>query len=98
MIDVDKAIPLGLVVNELVSNAFKHAFADNPHPELWLKLKDENGKMLLEVNDNGCGLPTDFDLRSTKSFGMKMVKILIRQLKGKIEIKKSPGTGVMVEI
>ena len=37
-------------------------------------------------------------LRSTKSFGMKMVKILIRQLKGKIEIKKSPGTGVMVEI
>ncbi|MCF8361358.1 MAG: tetratricopeptide repeat protein [Prolixibacteraceae bacterium] len=87
---IDKAIPLGLIINELITNALKYASQDNVFP--WLKISlgssDENGYVMIE--DNGPGLPDDFNKAS--SFGIKLVNSLIKQLDGKIEWDSTNGT------
>jgi two-component sensor histidine kinase/Tfp pilus assembly protein PilF len=97
MVDVDKAIPLGLILNELISNAFKYAFPEQPNPELSINLKFSNSHMHIELRDNGPGLPETYNSQSD-SFGLRMVHMLVRQLNGNIETSVNGGTQYSLKI
>ncbi len=96
--DMDTAVPLGIIVNELVSNSLKHAFP-NKEGEIRIQLRKEkkcnesnNSLFSLIVSDNGIGIPKDIELASFESLGMSLVNILVDQLDGKIELIRSHGT------
>jgi PAS domain S-box-containing protein len=95
-IGVDFAVPFGLIVNELVSNAFKHAFPAGfkSRGEIRIGLDRRNdGKLRLRVEDDGVGLPVDFDVQSGRSLGMKLIQLLaVDQLGGTMRISRDGGT------
>ncbi|HNP17296.1 MAG TPA: tetratricopeptide repeat protein [Fulvivirga sp.] len=88
-LDVDTAIPLGLIINELVVNALKHAYSATKEPKINVGLKEINNQLVLEVEDNGTGEVVD--VQSSESFGMKLVNSLSRQLRGTIDIEQRGG-------
>jgi two-component sensor histidine kinase len=97
-VDIDKAIPLGLVINELISNAFKHAYVDHPSPGLTVGLKQEGkGTLSIDIADNGTGLRPEEETRGD-SFGLKLVNMLMSELKGKYEIRTQEGTQYLLTI
>lgn len=97
-LDVDKAIPLGLIINELVSNAFKYAFRDLPEPELNVFISSgEDSDLLVQVKDNGAGFKEPGPGHAG-SFGLKMVKLLMRELKGKYKVEAQNGTTFSLHI
>jgi two-component sensor histidine kinase len=90
--DIDTAIPLGLIVNELVSNAYKYAFDNQQQGKVQIKVKALNKTDYeLNVKDNGKGLPDNFDPAKSKSLGLKLVKNLSKQLRGKFKSSSSNG-------
>jgi two-component sensor histidine kinase len=89
---VDQAIPAGLILNELVSNALKHAFPEGDTGLVSVGGGLRGDCVVLEVSDNGTGIPPVLDLKKTKSLGLKIVKILTRQLKGTLELDRRRGT------
>lgn len=90
---VDTAIPCGLIVNELVSNALKYAFPGGRAGEVRVDLEREGGgELTLVVSDNGVGFPADVDPGHTGSLGLKLVTTLADQLEGSIELERSAGT------
>jgi two-component sensor histidine kinase len=92
-LNVDTAIPCGLMLNELVSNALKYAFPHGQKGEIGISLLRQNGEQLvLVVKDNGVGLPQDFDIKNSKSLGLKLVNILTKQLKGDLNYHGEGGT------
>lgn len=92
-LDINRAIPCGLIINELVSNCLKHAFLDERKGEITLKMyEDRRNKHTLIVKDNGIGFPKGLDFRNTETLGMQLVGDLVKQLKGKIELKTEEGT------
>jgi two-component sensor histidine kinase len=92
MVEADTALSLGLIVNELVSNSIKYAFPDRKgHIHITLKPMGKNS-YTLTVQDDGVGLPKDFETRRKKSFGLQLVSSLARKLGGKIEFKNNNGT------
>ena len=90
---IDSAIPLGLIMNELVSNIFKHAFPNINQGKISIRLfKDEDSIINLQLGDNGVGLPNNFDIRKDGSMGLSSVFSLVeRQLKGSISAKSGNG-------
>jgi two-component sensor histidine kinase len=89
---IETAIPLGLIVNELISNAYKHAFPGNRTGEIVLRLKGlEGGAVALEVNDDGVGLPEGFEPGKVASLGMQLVVSLAQQLDGQLDIRSEHG-------
>jgi two-component sensor histidine kinase len=94
-LDLDTAIASGLIVNELVSNALKHAFppAWEDEGEIVVKLgSSDDGRFQLTVTDNGVGLPSELDLEDAESLGLRLVKMLIQQMEGTLELGKDAGT------
>jgi PAS domain S-box-containing protein len=93
LLDINTAIPCGLLVSELISNALKHAFPQGRKGEVTVSMKPiENGDIALEVSDNGVGLEDDLDLKNTESFGLQLVDMLTEQLQGTISIDRNGGT------
>jgi two-component sensor histidine kinase len=91
-VGIEKAIPLGLIVNELVSNAFKHGYADGAGGEIQILLKRaEDGSLQLTVVDDGRGLPAGFLATDTSSLGMQLVVRLTDQLGGDLRCTSVPG-------
>ena len=89
-LDVDTAIPLGLIANELITNALKYAYIEIAHPSLNIHLfEKEKGRLCFEISDNGVGMNTEL---SSKSFGLKLVQELTRKLKGEMHIENKTGT------
>lgn len=88
-LDVDTAVPLGLLINELVVNALKHAYSDVSEPLLKISLKEHDGTTTWEVLDNGVGKKAD--LEEANSFGMKLIRSLSRQLGATIHIQENDG-------
>jgi len=89
------AIPLGLIINELITNCFKYAFSDSEkhnNVKIGFKEWEESHKFQLLIKDNGKGLPEDFDLNAPSSFGMQLVQGLVDQLHGKIDLLQDGGT------
>jgi len=92
-LEITEAIPCGLIINELVSNALKYAFPKGKKGEVIIRMnKDEGGKYHLSVTDTGIGLPPDFDFQKTKTLGFQIIKDLVRQLDGTIELIRKKGT------
>lgn len=89
---IETAIPVGLIINELVSNALKHAFKDDENGEIILSLDKREDGYCLTVEDNGVGLPDEVDIDNPGSLGLQLVNALVSQLEGKIEVVKDGGT------
>jgi len=90
---IDIAIPCGLLINELISNAFKHAFADATEGQLRVALRRIGDNInVLTVADTGAGFPRGLDFPNTTSFGLQLVITLVEQLNGEIELKTDRGT------
>lgn len=85
--DIDTAIPLGLIVNELVSNAYKYAFENRENGRIRINIKAVGDDYELHIDNDGRPLPTNFDINATKSLGLKLVSILSRQLRGKFSFE-----------
>lgn len=94
LVEIDQAIPCGLIVNELASNCLKHGFPEGRSGEVSVRLRaaGHDGSLTLSVADNGVGLPADFDLRRTRSLGLQLVSDLARQLQGSLFIGPGPET------
>ena len=99
-LDMDAAVPLGIIVNELISNSLKHAFTEKHEGEIRIglcsdaEMSDEMKKsvFILTISDDGKGISEDFELESAESLGLQLVSILVDQLNGEIEINRSQGT------
>jgi two-component system, sensor histidine kinase PdtaS len=96
--NMDTAIPLGIIVNELVSNSLKHAFKGIDRGEIRIKLHIEKGEsdnstsFILIVSDNGVGIPENLEIEDLDSLGMQLVITLVDQLDGELELKRNNGT------
>ncbi|MBD2744641.1 histidine kinase dimerization/phosphoacceptor domain -containing protein [Coleofasciculus sp. FACHB-1120] len=93
-LNIDTAIPCGLIINELMSNSLKHAFpTPSEDNEICINIYSSgNHQFILSVSDNGIGFPTDLDFRNTESLGLELVCTLTEQLDGTIELDSSKGT------
>jgi PAS domain S-box-containing protein len=90
---VDKAIPCGLILNELITNALKHAFPDGQRGSIQVTLRAASfGEVTLSVADDGVGLHASFEVGAAKSLGMELVATLVEQLDGRLEIVRRGGT------
>jgi two-component sensor histidine kinase len=95
---IDRAVPCGLIVNELVSNALKHAFPDGRQGRVRIVLRANGGQMMLLVEDDGIGLPKGLDYQSTPSLGLQLVNSLISQLDGTVELSDKEGTSFRIKL
>ncbi|HEX6805393.1 MAG TPA: sensor histidine kinase [Terriglobales bacterium] len=97
--NIDLAVPCGLILNELISNAFKHGFPNGAGGEIKLRLRGgENGSCTLCVEDNGAGIPAGLDVNTTTSLGLKLVRILTRQIHGAFELTRiETGTSACLQ-
>lgn len=91
-LNIETAVPCGLIINELVSNSFKHAFPDQ-HGKLSIYLDSQNKNYQLVISDDGVGFPEDVDFQNVESsLGLKLVNILVKQIDGSIEVDRTSGT------
>jgi PAS domain S-box-containing protein len=97
-LDIDTAIPLGLVLTELVSNSIKHAFRDGRAGTIAVGLHADAGSLALSVRDDGVGLAETFDPRATGSLGLQLVGDLTEQLGGALAIERRGGAGFQIRI
>jgi PAS domain S-box-containing protein len=94
---VDKAIPCGLIMNELITNALKHAFPMGREGAIQVELrKPSERQVLLSVSDDGIGLRDNFDIEESSSLGMQLVSTLVEQLDGHLEMTRQIGTNFTV--
>ena len=95
VLDIDEAIPCGLIVNELVSNSIKYAFTKRPDGQIVIELKKKKHSLVLIVRDNGVGLPAKAE--QSRSLGLTLVRALSEQLKGELTVTVKGGTAFTVE-
>ena len=87
LLTIDTAVPCGLILNELVSNALKHAFPNGKGGQIQIKIhEDGESHVTLAITDDGIGFPADLDFSNTNSLGLQLVNSLVNQLDGIIEI------------
>lgn len=96
-LDINTLVPLGLIVNELVSNCMKYAFGEGEKGEINIGFCKLDGEYELRVFDTGVGFPEDMDFRKTKTLGLQLVNNLVRQIDGTIELDRSHGTGFTIK-
>ncbi|HOD13595.1 MAG TPA: histidine kinase dimerization/phosphoacceptor domain -containing protein [Spirochaetota bacterium] len=90
---IDQAIPCGLIVNELITNALKYAFNDEGAPNrLAITLRNDGGMISLRISDNGPGLPAGIDIEKTETLGFQLVGLLTRQIRGTCRVEREGGT------
>lgn len=95
-IDINRAIPLGLIINELLSNSLKHAFPDGRKGDIHVKLHSHPKGRTLTIKDNGVGLPDDLDLQNAETLGMQLITSLVNQISGTLEVKREEGTTFVI--
>ena len=95
-VDITKAIPCGLILNELISNALKHAFPGDRKGELQIIISEtKNAETDIVVRDNGVGLPDNIDIHQPQTLGLELVNGLVKnQLDGQIEVRRDAGTQI----
>lgn len=91
-INIDRAIPCGLIINELVSNSLKHAFPGDRRGVISIRMGRRSDRYELTVSDDGIGFPPEIDYRDTKSLGMQLISTLAAQLEGTVELDAGSGT------
>jgi two-component sensor histidine kinase len=95
-LSLDCAVPCGLIINELVSNALKHAFPGGLDGLVQVEMHRDGEQFTLSVKDNGIGLPAGFNFRNTTSLGLQLVRSLAYQLDGSVEMLDGVGTAVKI--
>jgi PAS domain S-box-containing protein len=100
LLNINTAIPCGLIINELLSNSLKYAFPDGKKGEISIAIHPiDKNEMELIVNDNGVGLPEEIDIKHTESLGLHLVTILVEdQLQGDIKLDRTGGTRFYIRI
>jgi PAS domain S-box-containing protein len=96
-VSIEVAVPCGLILNELLSNSFKHAFPGNRHGEIRVDVQRQDGAVRLVVADDGVGLPDAVDLEHGDTLGLQLVRTLADQLGATAEIVRGRGTEVRVQ-
>ncbi|HEX6981923.1 MAG TPA: PAS domain S-box protein [Balneolaceae bacterium] len=91
LMDINQAIPCAMLINELITNAFKHAFKGRKSGSIRITLKEIGERLIIKVKDNGVGLPDDFSIDKKKSIGMNLIQTLTQQLKGELNVKSEGG-------
>jgi len=97
MLDVSQAIPMGIILNEAVTNALKYAFPGDKTGKIWISVKECRRIITIRIRDNGAGLPPDFTLEKVNSLGMTLIKGLAGQLDGTFEIIDNNGVNITIE-
>ena len=98
-LDINRAIPVGLILNELVSNSLKHAFPEGRDGKIEITGGQEEENIVISIQDNGIGIPVDFDWRHTLSLGMHLIMTLVEQVNGTIELTdRNEGTHFTIRI
>jgi two-component system, sensor histidine kinase PdtaS len=97
-LDVDTVIPLGLIINELISNSLKYAFKETVRGEIYVALKENNKHLQLKVKDNGCGFPSNWNKIQSNSFGYNLINAFAQKLKAKLDIYNDNGACISMEI
>jgi two-component sensor histidine kinase len=96
--DMDTAMPCGLLINEVVSNALKYAFPDNRSGEIDINIKSLPDHIVeLAISDNGVGLPQALDIESSETLGLQLISALSGQLEGTLNVERNNGTGFRVQ-
>lgn len=96
-INIDHAVPCGLIINEIVTNSFKYAFPDGRLGIIKISVKSNDADIQISISDNGIGIPKDLDIRTTKSLGLKLITGLAEsQLHGQIILNRESGTEFQV--
>ncbi len=96
-VSIETALPIGLIINELLTNAFKYAFPNDLQGEVHVRLEKQEDQMCgLFVEDNGIGLPASSSMDSEKSLGLYIVRLLVEQLDGSVNIVRDPGTSFQI--
>jgi len=97
LINMDLAISLGLILNELISNALKYAFPNKPEGEINVIFRsDGKNNYILTISDNGIGLPKNFEFPGTETLGLQLVKSLVEQHDAEIEFNRNGGTEIKI--
>jgi hypothetical protein len=89
---IDTAIPCGLIINELLSNSFKYAFPDRRNGCVYIRIRRLDGQIELVAGDDGVGIPPEIDPAKTKTLGLHIVDMLVKQIRGSIELVRGAGT------
>jgi len=93
MVSIDVAIPCGIMVNELITNVLKYAFPDDRPGKVTIDFRQlPDNHYQLMVKDDGVGLPAELDIENTESLGLKLVKMLTKQLEGELQVQSQKGT------
>ncbi|MEO8415482.1 MAG: sensor histidine kinase [Ginsengibacter sp.] len=98
LLDVDVVIPIGLVLNELISNSLKYAFNNETPGKLQIAFKKNGDEMLLKVKDNGRGFPIGMNVFKSQSFGYKLIKAFAQKLKARLEVYNDDGACILLHI
>ncbi|MDZ7682251.1 MAG: histidine kinase dimerization/phosphoacceptor domain -containing protein [Fodinibius sp.] len=86
-LDMNQAIPCAILINELVTNAFKHAFGEQEEGTIWVELSERDNHITVIVRDDGVGLPENFSVKEHSTIGMNLIKTLTQQLEGTLDVK-----------
>ena len=97
MLPIDSAIPCGLLINELITNALKYAFPEARKGEITIEAQQTENGVRLIFADNGIGLPNDVDFHTTETLGLRLVQMLVKQLDGSIELSLEKGTRYVIQ-
>jgi two-component system sensor kinase len=95
-IDTHMAMSIGLIFNELFTNALKYAFRASGHGTIRITLKSVKENGVLEISDDGAGLPENFDIQKSGGLGMEIVRMLAVQIKGKLEVERAARTAFRI--
>jgi two-component sensor histidine kinase/HAMP domain-containing protein len=96
-LNIDVSVPCGLIINELLSNSLKYAFPDGRRGTIGVMLRrSEKGTVVLTISDDGVGMPPGVDFRSPSTLGLRIVNILVEQLKGTLDQNPGPGTSLTI--
>ena len=93
---MDRAVHIGLIVNELATNALKHGFPEGGAGEVVVRAQPDGEQITLQVRDNGKGLPADLDLAQAPSLGLRIVEILARRLGGRVTATNDGGAAFAI--
>lgn len=97
MLDVETSIPLGLILNELLTNSLRHAFPNGKSGEIHIELHStDKDDFKLIISDNGVKFPENLDFKNIESLGMRLVNNLTEQIDGKIELDRTDGTRFII--
>jgi len=92
VLNMDTAVPCGLIINELVTNSIKFAFPEEKTGKIYIRLNQEDGSLILIIGDNGIGLPDGMDFETSQKLGLQLVKTLTDQLEGTVQYNGEYGT------